>query len=79
MKASQLKKVQVPLMCVIGETNIDLDELSTLGEGSIIQLKSLAGESIDVLVSGEKIAKGEVVVIDENFGIRVTEISKQKE
>lgn len=45
-----------------------------LGEGSIIELDKLAGEPVDLLVNGKLIAKGEVVVIDENFGVRVTDI-----
>jgi len=45
-----------------------------LGEGSIIELDKLAGEPVDLLVNGKLIARGEVVVIDENFGVRVTDI-----
>jgi flagellar motor switch protein FliN/FliY len=45
-----------------------------LGEGSIIELDKLAGEPVDLLVNGKLIGKGEVVVIDENFGVRVTDI-----
>ena len=45
-----------------------------MGEGTVIELDKLAGEPVDVLVNGQLIAKGEVVVIDENFGVRVTEI-----
>ena len=50
-----------------------------LGEGSIIELDKLAGEPVDLLVNGKLIAKGEVVVIDENFGVRVTDIVSQAE
>ena len=45
-----------------------------MGEGSIIELDKLAGEPVDLLVNNKLIAKGEVVVIDENFGVRVTDI-----
>jgi len=45
-----------------------------LGKGSLIELDKLAGEPVDVLVNGKLIAKGEVVVIDENFGVKVTTI-----
>lgn len=79
MKMGQLKKVQVPLMAVIGETHLDLEEMSAFGEGTIIELNRLAGEPIDILVSGKKIGKGEVVVIDENFGIRVTNVLKDED
>ena len=45
-----------------------------MGEGTIIELDKLAGEPVDILVNNNLIARGEVVVIDENFGVRVTEI-----
>ena len=45
-----------------------------MGEGTIIELDKLAGEPVDILVNKNLIARGEVVVIDENFGVRVTEI-----
>lgn len=79
MKTGQLKDVKVPLMVVVGSTEISLEDLSGLGEGSIIELDQVCGQPIDILAAGEKIGKGEVVVIDENFGIRVTEIIKNKE
>ena len=49
-------------------------EILGIGEGTIIELDKLAGEPVDILVNHKPIAKGEVVVIDENFGVRVTEI-----
>ncbi len=51
-----------------------VQEILGLGEGSIIELDKLAGEPVDLLVNNKLIAKGEVVVIDENFGVRVTDI-----
>ena len=51
-----------------------IKDILGLGEGSIIELDKLAGEPVDLLVNGKLIAKGEVVVIDENFGVRVTDI-----
>ena len=50
-------------------------ETLALGPGSIITLNRLAGEPVDLLVNGKPIARGEVVVIDEEFGLRVTEVS----
>ncbi len=72
MSDTTLRDVKVPLSVVIGETEISVAELAAMGEGSIVQLKSIAGEPVDLLVAGQPIAKGEVVIIDENFGIRVT-------
>ena len=58
----------------LGRTKKSIKEILGMGEGTIIELEKLAGEPVDILVNHKKIAKGEVVVIDENFGVRVTEI-----
>ncbi len=75
----QVKEVRVPIQVVIGETELRLEQLAYLGEGTIITLDSLAGEPVRMLAAGEQIAWGEVVVIDENFGIRVTQILGKEE
>ncbi len=71
---NQIGAIKVPLQVVLGETEIRLEELSRIGEGTIIALNSQAGEPLALVASGEQIAWGEVVVIDENFGIRVTQL-----
>ncbi len=58
----------------LGRTRKPIKEILGMGEGTIIELDKLAGEPVDILVNHKLIAKGEVVVIDENFGVRVTEI-----
>ena len=58
----------------LGRTKKQIKEILSIGEGTIIELDKLAGEPVDILVNHKAIAKGEVVVIDENFGVRVTEI-----
>ena len=58
----------------LGRTKQSIKEILGIGEGTIIELDKLAGEPVDILVNHKPIAKGEVVVIDENFGVRVTEI-----
>lgn len=70
--------MDVPLEVTVelGRTNKSIKEILDFSPGTIIELDKLAGEPIDVLVNGKFIAKGEVVVIEENFGIRVTEIIK---
>ena len=78
MKLGQLQDVKVPLQVVIGETEVSIKELASIGEGTIIELKTMAGEPVDLFAAGEKIAKGEVVVIDESFGIRVTRVLKSE-
>ena len=70
--------MDVPLEVTVelGRTNKSIKEILEFSPGTIIELDKLAGEPIDVLVNGKFVAKGEVVVIEENFGIRVTEIIK---
>jgi flagellar motor switch protein FliN len=58
----------------LGRTKKSIKDILGMGEGTIIELDKLAGEPVDILVNHKLIAKGEVVVIDENFGVRVTEI-----
>jgi flagellar motor switch protein FliN/FliY len=68
--------MDVPLQVTVelGRTRKLIRDILELGPGSVVELDKLAGEPVDVLVNGKLIAKGEVVVIDENFGVRVTEI-----
>ena len=79
MKQGSIKDVKIPLQVVLGVKEASVEDIATIGEGTIIELSSHAGEPIDLLASGERIAKGEVVVIDENFGIRITEVLKEEE
>ena len=58
----------------LGRSNMTVEEVLGLGPGSVVELNKLAGEPVDVLVNDRPIARGEVVVVDENFGVRVTEI-----
>jgi len=69
-----LMDVQMSVTVELGRTKMYIKDILGLGEGSIIELEKLAGEPVDLLVNGKLIAKGEVVVIDENFGVRVTDI-----
>ena len=63
----------------LGRAKKQIKDILGMGEGTIIELDKLAGEPVDILVNHKPIAKGEVVVIDENFGVRVTEILAQNE
>jgi flagellar motor switch protein FliN/FliY len=66
----------IPLQVTVelGKARKNLSDVLNLGIGSIIVLDKLAGELVDVIVNGKRIAKGEVVVIDDNYGVRITEI-----
>ena len=68
--------LDIPLKVSIelGRTSILIKELLQLGQGSVLELDKLAGEPMEVLVNGKLVARGEVVVINEKFGIRLTDI-----
>ena len=74
MKLGQLGAAQVPVEVVLGSTSLSVDRLSAMGEGTIVELDAIAGEPVQLRAGGETVAYGEVVVIDENFGIRVTSL-----
>jgi flagellar motor switch protein FliN/FliY len=58
----------------LGRTRMQVDEILRLGQGSVVELKKLAGEPLEILVQGRAIGKGEVVVVNEKYGIRLTDI-----
>lgn len=73
--------LDVPLNITVelGSTRKSIKEILEMSTGSVIELDKLAGESVDILVNGKLLAKGEVVVIDENFGVRITDIASPLE
>jgi flagellar motor switch protein FliN/FliY len=79
MKTHPIGEIKVPLMVVLGNKDVSIGDLATITEGTIIELESVAGEPVMLYASGEPIARGEVVVIDENFGIRITNLLIGKE
>jgi len=72
-----LMDVPLELTVELGRTRRLLKEVLDLAPGVVLELNRAAGEPVDVLVNGEVIARGEVVVVDENFGIRITEIASR--
>ena len=79
MKTKSISNIKVNVEVVIGSTELTLAELAGMREGSIVELPVLAGEPVLMKAAGQEFAKGEVVVIDENFGIRVTELASPEE
>ena len=71
------KKIPITVSVELGRAQISLKEMYELSEGSIIELERLVGEPLDLVVNGQIIAHGEVVAIDNNYGLRVTEIVAQ--
>ncbi|MDR2537982.1 MAG: flagellar motor switch protein FliN [Treponema sp.] len=76
---SLIMDVFMEMTVELGRTRKLIKEILGMGEGTVIELDKLAGEPVDILVNHKLIAKGEVVVIDENFGVRVTEIVSPQE
>lgn len=72
--ASLFSGIPVEVSVELGRTKISLKDVYELGEGSIVELDRLVGEPLDLTVNGQLIAHGEVVAIDNNYGIRVTSI-----
>ena len=69
-----LENIDVELTVEVGRTEITIRDLLRLNEGSVVELDRLAGDPLDILVNNTKIARGEVVMIGERFGIRFGEI-----
>lgn len=73
--------LDIPLVVSVelGRTSIQIGDLLQLAQGSIVELTKLAGEPLDVLVHGKLVARGEAVVINDQFGVRLTDIVSQTE
>lgn len=71
--------VPLEISVVLGRTKKSIKEVLNLGTGSLIELDKLAEEPVEILVNGKKVAYGEVVVVDENFGIRIVNIVSSEE
>jgi len=74
MNLNLILDVAVTLALEVGRARMPVRELLQLAPGAIVELDRLAGEPLDVLVNGVRIARGEVVVVNEKFGIRLTEV-----
>ena len=74
-----LENIDVQMTVEVGRSEITIRDLLRLSEGSILELDRLAGDPLDILINGTKIAKGEVVMVGERFGIRFGEIIEPEE
>ena len=70
-----LENIEVKLTVEVGSTELKIRALLRLNEGSVVELERLAGDPLDILANGVQIAKGEVVMVGERFGIRFTEVT----
>jgi flagellar motor switch protein FliN len=74
MELEKVRDVKVEISVRLGRTELSLEQVASFGEGSIVALKQLAGDPVDVLAEGKPIARAEVVVIDENLGFRIVKM-----
>lgn len=74
-----LMDVDLPVSIELGRTKMSIADILAIGPGSVVELNKLAGEPVDLLVNHKVIAKGEVVVVDENFGLRITQLMNPEE
>lgn len=75
---SVLMDLALPVSIELGRTTMTVQDVLRLGRGSVIQLERLAGEPIDIFVGDRRFAEGEVVVLGEHFGVRITRILSKK-
>ena len=78
-KLKILESIEVTLSIEVGRTEMTIKDLLLLNEGSVVELDRLAGEPLDILVNGAIIAKGEVVMVGERYGVRFTDIVDPEE
>jgi flagellar motor switch protein FliN/FliY len=74
MNLDLILDIPVTVSIELGRTRLVVEDILRLGQGSVVELDKLAGEPLEVLVQGRPIGKGEVVVVNEKFGIRLTDI-----
>ena len=78
-KLESILDIPVTIAMQIGSTSINIRNLLQLNQGSVVELERVVGEPLDVMVNGTLIAHGEVIVINEKFGIRLTDVISQSE
>ena len=74
-----LENIEVKLTVEVGSAQLKIRDLLRLNEGSVVELERLAGDPLDILANGVQIAKGEVVMVGERFGVRFTEVSNPED
>lgn len=78
-KINRILDIPVEITAVIGSTRMTLKELFSLSKGSIIELSTLENQEVELYVSSKKFAHGQVVTIDQNFGVRITSILNEED
>jgi flagellar motor switch protein FliN/FliY len=71
----RMHNVRIHVEVILGTTRMPLERILELHEGSVVELNKLAGEPVDIVANGKLMARGEIVVVDENFGVKILEIA----
>ncbi len=74
-----LENIEVKLTVEVGASQLKIRDLLRLNEGSVVELERLAGDPLDILANGVQIARGEVVMVGERFGVRFTEVANPED
>ena len=74
-----LMDIKLDISIELGRTTMLVRDILELGPGSVVELDKMAGETVDLLINNKKLAEGEVVVVDENFGVRITHLISMEE
>ncbi|MEN8076940.1 flagellar motor switch protein FliN [Clostridioides difficile] len=78
-KISRILDIPIEITAVLGRTKMSLNEILELGKGSLIELDTLENQEVEILVNGKKIAYGQVVIAQQNFGIKITSVLESEE
>ena len=73
-KISRVLDIPIEITAILGRTKMSLNEILELGRGSLIEPDTLENQEVDILVNGKKVAYGQVVISNQNFGIKITEV-----
>ena len=73
-KISRVLDIPIEITAILGRTKMSLNENLELGRGSLIELDTLENQEVEILVNGKKVAYGQVVISNQNFGIKITEV-----
>lgn len=78
-KISRVLDIPIEITAILGRTKMSLNEILELGRGSLIELDTLENQEIEILVNGKKVAYGQVVISNQNFGIKITEVLESED
>ena len=78
-KISRILDIPIEITAVLGKTRMPLNEILELGKGSLVELDTLENQEVEILVNGNKIAYGQVVISQQNFGIKITSVLESEQ